>query len=317
MIPREKIEIGQFIINGSTSLISKGNLNTVNGTINVAIKHMCIAQPSRASPLTINKRKAFQRECKISTQLTHRNVIKTYGYNYDEIYGYIVMELCEVDLLTHLLQASISNTKKVKLLKQICNGMIYLHSKNIVHRDLKPSNILITADEDIKIADLGSSKFISIEPNTFCGTPGYMAPEIMRIKIKEQIIPKLIDVYAFGITMWVVFKQEVPFHKWMKHCECGYALLKIILENNIRPDVNTLTDCPTALKQLMVKCWDTNPTKRPQSFKSIKRCLDNFENDVPLFVNEKSSGMRKRIKKFIIKGLKKLSPKKKKWIKFS
>ena len=74
----------------------------------------------------------------------------------------------------------------------LCNALNYLHEKQIVHRDLKPENILLaTKEEDapIKIADFGLARMISDKDlmKTACGTPGYVAPEILKNKVRAPL----------------------------------------------------------------------------------------------------------------------------------
>ena len=78
------------------------------------------------------------------------------------------------------------NEKEAKLhFYQIVSGIKYLHSKNIAHRDLKPENILLCSDDDsnpvVKITDMGLSKLVGVDTvcKTFCGTPQYLAPEVL------------------------------------------------------------------------------------------------------------------------------------------
>ena len=68
--------------------------------------------------------------------------------------------------------------------KQILEGLEYLHCvKGIFHRDIKPENILLTLAENIKISDFGESKFVSVSGGTFVGTPAYIAPEVISVRL--------------------------------------------------------------------------------------------------------------------------------------
>ena len=73
--------------------------------------------------------------------------------------------------------------------KQIRDGMWELHTNNIIHRDLKPQNILVTADDTLKISDFGFAKSYNPDTDlqqTMCGSPLYMAPEILEQKSSNQ-----------------------------------------------------------------------------------------------------------------------------------
>jgi serine/threonine protein kinase len=84
----------------------------------------------------------------------------------------------------------------------------YLHSLNIIYRDLKPENILIDLNGYIKLTDFGFSKYIKDRTYTLCGTPGYMAPEI----ISNKGHGKSVDWWAVGILIYEMNAGIDPFN---------------------------------------------------------------------------------------------------------
>ncbi|KAK8893711.1 hypothetical protein M9Y10_022139 [Tritrichomonas musculus] len=95
---------------------------------------------------------------------------------------------------------------------QILLGLGALHSKGYIYRDLKPENILIEKDGYIKITDFGlikkDLKADSASHTTFCGTPYYLAPEIIR----EESYSNSVDWWSFGIVIYEMIAGETPFH---------------------------------------------------------------------------------------------------------
>ena len=97
-----------------------------------------------------------------------------------------------------------------RFFKELVEGISYCHAKNIVHRDIKMENILIDDSKKVKIIDFGFS--IVTEPdkklNIFCGTPSYMAPEIVS-KINYKGTPA--DIWALGILLFALLTGNFPF----------------------------------------------------------------------------------------------------------
>lgn len=84
----------------------------------------------------------------------------------------------------------------------------YLHARDIIYRDLKPENLLITSDGFLKVTDFGFAKYVSDVTWTLCGTPDYLAPEI----IKSKGYGKAVDWYALGILIFEMLAGYPPFY---------------------------------------------------------------------------------------------------------
>jgi len=97
-----------------------------------------------------------------------------------------------------------------KVFVGICRGISYCHSKSIVHRDIKLDNILLDNDCNVKIIDFGFSICVSADKklSIFCGTPCYMAPEIVS---KLQYYGPPTDVWALGIVLYALLCGKFPF----------------------------------------------------------------------------------------------------------
>lgn len=169
---------------------------------------------------------ALEDEMKICQECDHPNIVRLEEIFKCKKYVYLVMEVMEggemldriVSFLGCIISMYVSSLELPKVeeecyeenkakteIKQIISALQYCHSKGVVHRDLKPENLLYSsASEDavVKLADFGLAKIIKPQQmmKTACGTPGYVAPEILnRQKYDEKV-----DVWSLGIISYIL-----------------------------------------------------------------------------------------------------------------
>lgn len=95
-------------------------------------------------------------------------------------------------------------------MKQLINGVSYLHQKNIIHRDLKLGNLFLNDDLHVKIGDFGLAAIVEHEgerKKTLCGTPNYIAPEILQKKGHSFEV----DIWSVGCIMYTLLIGRPPF----------------------------------------------------------------------------------------------------------
>ena len=162
----------------------------------------------------------------------------------------------------------LSPTKKTIIAIGVAHGMCFLHSKKMIHRDLKSLNILLDSNDQPKICDFGLSRFQNSDSEIMSkgvGTSQWMAPEV----ISSEHYNSKADVYSFGILMWEMLTEEIPFQDvW----DVGISMQ--VLQNDKRPEIPE--DCPQKMSSFIACCWDRNPDNRPD-FKAIIRLLDQGE----------------------------------------
>ncbi|QPG77112.1 cAMP-dependent protein kinase catalytic subunit [Brettanomyces nanus] len=123
---------------------------------------------------------------------------------------FIIMDYIEGGELFTLLRRSKTFPNQVAKFysAEVLLALEYLHSKNIIYRDLKPENILLARSGHIKLADFGFAKEVETNTYTLCGTPDYIAPEV----IAFQPYNKAVDWWSFGILIFEMLAGRTPFY---------------------------------------------------------------------------------------------------------
>ncbi len=133
-----------------------------------------------------------------------------YGFFWDEKRIYIILEYATGgDLYTRIHKQPLKRFDEgtvSNILKQMINATLYLHKWNVIHRDIKPENILLCEDL-IKVGDFGWSAHSSRKRKTMCGTPDYLAPEL----VKSHEYHKEVDLWTLGILCYELCTGFPPF----------------------------------------------------------------------------------------------------------
>ncbi|KAG2387147.1 hypothetical protein C9374_001479 [Naegleria lovaniensis] len=213
IIPIENLDIVKKIGEGSNGMVYLANWN---GT-EVAVKSLKLDFSELQG-----ESEEFEREASLLSSLRHPNIVNFYGVSMTDTGKFMVVEYLPRGSLDKLIyqckvgKEKLALSKKLSILLGISNGMAYLHSLKpnmIVHRDLKPGNILLDNNLTPKVCDFGLSKVIGTMNGTMTtniGTLFYMAPEILSGGVQEGM-NAAIDVYAFGIILWELYFEQVPF----------------------------------------------------------------------------------------------------------
>jgi serine/threonine protein kinase len=148
-------------------------------------------------------------EKNILVTLKHPLIVNMWGSFHDQRYIYMLLEyIVGGEFFTHLRKAGrFDNELSCFYGAQIAAIFEYCHSKNIVYRDLKPENILINADGYVKLTDFGFAKVIEHRTYTLCGTPEYIAPEVLLNKGHG----KPVDWWTLGILIYEMIVGYPPF----------------------------------------------------------------------------------------------------------
>jgi len=221
------------------------------------------------------RQKSVQREIKIMERMNNPFIAKLYEAFDTSKQVILVMEYVRGMSLHGYLKSKTARKlpewEAKKLFKQVVTGIGYCHNKSITHRDIKLENLLLDENNNIKIIDFGFSTCI---PNTkkikiFCGTPSYMAPEI--VARKEYAGPPA-DIWALGVLLYAMLCGTFPFKG-----ENDKELYKKIIRGYFEvPDhLSTLS------KALLLRMLQVDPDKRLTSDQVLLDIWVNSESEAP------------------------------------
>ncbi|KAI4343762.1 hypothetical protein L6164_011071 [Bauhinia variegata] len=263
------------------SVIARGTFGTVHRGVydaqDVAVKLLDWGEEGHRTEGEIaSLRSAFIQEVAVWQKLNHPNVTKFIGaimgsteLQVQTDSGLISMpsSVCCV-VVEYLAGGSlksylIKNRRRklafkvvIQLALDLARGLSYLHSQKIVHRDVKTENMLLDKSRTVKIADFGVARVEASNPNDMTGetgTLGYMAPEVLN----GNPYNRKCDVYSLGICLWEIYCCDMPYP------DLSFAeITSAVVRQNLRPDIPRC--CPSSLANVMKRCWDANPDKRPE-----------------------------------------------------
>lgn len=201
-------ELGQELGRGGFSIVREGKNRTTGEKVAVKFIEKKFVDPEEL--------KLLQREIDIMARVQHTNVLRLYEIFDTDTKLSLVMELVNGGELFYKIvdKGSYSEVEARDIVRQLVEGVDYLHNQGIAHRDLKPENLLCSETERgvvIKIADFGLSKAFSGESalQTSCGTPDYAAPEVLRM---EGTYDKSVDLWSIGVITYVLLCGFPPFY---------------------------------------------------------------------------------------------------------
>ncbi|EFW99335.1 serine/threonine-protein kinase [Grosmannia clavigera kw1407] len=153
----------------------------------------------------------------------HANVIEWFATGEDAVWRWIAMEYAEGGDLFDKIEADVGVPEDIAHLyfRQLVGGISFIHSKGVAHRDLKPENILLDGRGDLKLADFGMATMFEYkgsrkQSSTTCGSPPYIAPEVLACSVQEQpptkkYAPDLVDIWSAGVILFVLLVGNTPW----------------------------------------------------------------------------------------------------------
>ncbi|KAL5207117.1 hypothetical protein ABZP36_031552 [Zizania latifolia] len=252
-----EITVGTRVGRGSFGVVFSG---IWNGT-NVAIK-LFLEQD-----LTAENMEDYCNEISILSRLRHPNVILFLGACMKPPNLSVITEYMEMGSLYYLIHRSgqkgkFSWRRRLKMLRDICRGLMCMHRLKIVHRDLKSANCLVNKHWVVKLCDFGLSRVMSssaMNDNSSAGTPEWMAPEL----ICNEPFTEKCDIFSFGVIMWELCTLSRPWE--------GIPSVQVVYSVANEGARLEIPDGP--LGSLISDCW-AEPEKRPCCQEIMTRLAD-------------------------------------------
>ncbi|KAK5106256.1 Cell cycle serine/threonine-protein kinase cdc5/MSD2 [Lithohypha guttulata] len=205
----------------------------------------------------------FRTEMQIHAKMVHPNIVEFYRAFSLEGHTYVVLELCDNGSLTDMVKArsclSLPEVRRFTI--QICGGVKYMHKRNVIHRDLKMGNIFLDSNMNIKIGDFGLAAVLADDQDrrtTLCGTPNYIAPEILS-KSGVRGHDSKVDVWAIGIICYAMLMGTPPFQS--KTQQEIYSKLKNL---DYEWKLDSKNFIPDEAKEFVAACLNLVATDRPE-----------------------------------------------------
>ncbi|ONM39390.1 ATP binding protein [Zea mays] len=217
--------------------------------------------------LTTENMEDFCNEIYILSRLRHPNVILFLGACITPPHLSMVTEYMEMGSLYYLIHMSgqkkkLSWRRRLKIIRDICRGLMCIHRMKIVHRDLKSANCLVNKHWTVKICDFGLSRVMIDSPmtdNSSAGTPEWMAPELIR---NEPFTEKC-DIFSLGVIMWELCTLSRPWE--------GISPVQVVYA--VANEGSRLEIPEGPLGRLIADCW-AEPENRPSCQEILTRLLD-------------------------------------------
>jgi polo-like kinase 1 len=197
-------------------------------------------------------------EIKIHKALHNTNIVGFEHYFEDTDNVYILLEMCTNQSLNELIKRRKTLTEiEVQCYTiQLIKALKYLHSHRIIHRDLKLGNLFLTDKMELKVGDFGLATKLEFEgerKRTVCGTPNYIAPEILDGKCGHSYE---VDIWSLGVIIYTLIIGKPPFET--QDVKTTYKRIK--MNSYTFPERAVISD---AAKSLITDILTTDPTKRP------------------------------------------------------
>ncbi|KAJ3318932.1 hypothetical protein HDV06_006921 [Boothiomyces sp. JEL0866] len=260
----EDYELKQVIGQGSSATVYLANYKLQNLPVSIKVIDLDLFERNQIDEL--------RRELQIMTLSKHTNLLPVYGSFVNGSKLFIVTPFLSagsgLDIMKTAYKNGMEEAVIATILKQVLQGLEYLHAQGLIHRDIKAGNLLVNNDGLVQLADFGVSSSLSENGNrnasrkTFVGTPCWMAPEVM----DQSGYDFKADIWSFGITALELANGHAPYAKFPP-----MKVLMLTLQNS-PPTLDrekTFHKYSKSFKDMIDSCLQKDPAKRPTAEKLL------------------------------------------------
>ncbi|KAB8070141.1 hypothetical protein BDV29DRAFT_38613 [Aspergillus leporis] len=262
----ERYSTGAFLGKGGFAICYEGTLLRNNRVFAMKVVRSEMAQKKM--------QEKFRTELQIHSKMRHPHIVGFHRAFAFEKCIYVILELCPNGSVMDMVKKrrSLTLPEVRRFMIQLCGAVKYLHKRNVAHRDLKMGNLFLDQNMDIKVGDFGLAAMIMSEKDekrrkTLCGTPNYIAPEVLD-KSKGGHTQK-VDIWSLGVICFAMLTGYPPFQSktqeeiykkvrsltyvWPKDSECSNHIPEeakslvsscLNLAENERPDPDDIVEHP-------------------------------------------------------------------------
>lgn len=245
----ERYEVGRLLGQGTFAKVYYArNIKTGQS---VAIKVI-----DKEKVVRVGLMNQIKREISVMKLVRHPNIVHLYEVMATKTKIYFIMEYCKGgELFNKVAKGRLKEDAARKYFQQLINAVDFCHSRGVYHRDLKPENLLLDDDENLKISDFGLSALVESKHqdgllHTTCGTPAYVAPEVIN---RRGYDGTKADIWSCGVVLYVLLAGYLPFQD---------SNLMEMYRKIGKADYKCPSWFPPEARRLLSRMLDPNPSSR-------------------------------------------------------